>query len=499
MNILIPMAGAGSRFIKEGYTKHKPLIPVTDRRSGKKIPMVVAATLDLPAALESKIIYIDRDFHKKDGVEDEIKSFFPAAKFITVDYLTEGQASTCLLAKEHINNDEELLIAGCDNGIVFDKEKFLEAKKTADVLVFTFRGNEAVLENPKAYGWVETDDSGVVKSVSVKIPISDNPLKDHAIISAFWFKKGADFVKNSAEMIAQNDRVNGEFYADLVIKYCLKNGLCVKVFEVDEYLCWGTPQEYENYEKTINYWRKFYEVEFVRKLSIVVPCYNEEKNIPLIISAFKKAIEKRKNIEVILVNNGSTDNSAAVFKQELQSEDLFKLVDVKKNQGYGFGILSGLEAASGEVLSWTHADMQTDPRDVIRGFDLYLEGSDENILVKGKRRNRAILEFVFTLGMQMIASVALKTYLDDINAQPKIFSKNFYNKFIKNRAPYDFSLDLFLLYTAKKNGLKIKEIEVNFAKRIHGEAKGGGSWRTRFKLMKRTLIYIFKLRKIVIS
>ena len=99
----------------------------------------------------------------------------------------------------------------------------------------------------------------------------------------------------------------------------------------------------------------------------------------------------------------------------------------------------------------------------------------------------------------MIASVALKTYLDDINAQPKIFSKNFYNKFIKNRAPYDFSLDLFLLYTAKKNGLKIKEIEVNFAKRIHGEAKGGGSWRTRVKLMKRTLIYIFKLRKIVIS
>ena len=65
MNILIPMAGAGSRFAKEGYTKHKPVIAVTDRRSGKKIPMVVAATLDLPEIAKSKIIYVDRDFHKK--------------------------------------------------------------------------------------------------------------------------------------------------------------------------------------------------------------------------------------------------------------------------------------------------------------------------------------------------------------------------------------------------------------------------------------------------
>ncbi len=497
MNILIPMAGAGSRFVKEGYTKHKPVIAVTDRRSGKKIPMVVAATLDLPEIGKSKIIYVDRDFHKKDGVEDEIKNFFPSAKFITINQLTQGQASTCLLAKDDINNEEELLIAGCDNGIFFDENKFFQAKKSADILVFTFRGNEAVTENPQAYGWVDADQNGAVKAVSVKVPLSDNPIKDHAIVSAFWFKKGQDFVKNAEAMIAQNDRINNEFYADQVVKYCLQNGLSVKVFEVCKYLCWGTPREYENYENNIDYWRRFYQVELAKKLSIIVPCYNESKNISLIIAAFKKAIGERKNIEVILVNNGSDDDSAAVFTSELYQEKIFKLVNIEKNQGYGFGILSGLEAASGNVLSWTHADMQTDPSDVIRGFDLYPQESGEEIFIKGKRKNRAALEFLFTFGMQLLASAALKTYLDDINAQPKIFSKEFYQKFIKNNAPFDFSLDLFVLYMAKKNAVKIKEIEVNFAKRIHGEAKGGGSWKTRIKLIKRTFSYIFKLRQSV--
>ena len=106
MKILIPMAGEGKRFSDEGYKLSKPVIPTIDRRTGKEYPMVVCATLDLPG-LETdgnNLIYVDRDFHKKDGVEDKIKEFFPKATFITVDKLTEGQACTCLLAKEKIDN-----------------------------------------------------------------------------------------------------------------------------------------------------------------------------------------------------------------------------------------------------------------------------------------------------------------------------------------------------------------------------------------------------------
>jgi hypothetical protein len=96
--------------------------------------------------------------------------------------------------------------------------------------------------------------------------------------------------------------------------------------------------------------------------------------------------------------------------------------------------------------------------------------------------------------MQVFASIVLKQWLSDINAQPKVFSREFYVKHIELNAPYDFSLDLYLMYQAKVHG-KITTIPVYFNKRMHGEAKGGGSFKTRIKLIKRTFAYIFELEK----
>lgn len=235
----------------------------------------------------------------------------------------------------------------------------------------------------------------------------------------------------------------------------------------------------------------------MRNLSIVVPCYNESGNILLIINKFIEAIGTRTDIEVLLVNNGSTDNSAEVFAAAIKSQPTmhFKVVNVPVNKGYGHGVLTGLQEASGDVLAWTHADMQTDPLDAVKGFEVYLKSSEKNVFIKGKRRQRRLLESIFTFGMQIVALFALKTYLDDINAQPKIFSRSFYEGYIKGKAPLDFSLDLFVLFTAKTNHLQILEIPVIFGKRHAGEAKGGGSWKTRIKLIKRTLHYIFELKK----
>lgn len=261
MNILIPMAGAGSRFAAAGYKTHKPAIKVIDRKSKKEIPMVVAATLDLPECTTSNIIYIDRDFHQKDGIEDEIKKYFSQAKFITINNLTDGQASTCLLAEHYINNDTELLIAGCDNGMLYNEADFEKAKQDSDMLVFTYRQNEAVLENPAAYGWIGVDAQNNVNLVSVKKPISDDPLNDHAIVATFWFKRGADFVRLAKKMIAANDRINNEFYVDQIVKYCIADNLKTKVFEIKRYICWGTPQDYENYQNTIKYWEGFIHAE----------------------------------------------------------------------------------------------------------------------------------------------------------------------------------------------------------------------------------------------
>lgn len=260
MNIIIPMAGAGQRFADEGYKISKPAIPTIDRRSGEEIPMVVCATKDLPGVLEegSNITYIDRTFHKEEGVENIIKKYYPKASFITVDKLTEGQACTCLLAKEKIDDSDSLLIAGCDNGMIIDLDKFAKMTKECDILAFTYRHNQAVLVKPDAYGWMIADkDTCKITGVSIKKAISDDPMEDHAIVATFWFRHGSDFVRAAEKMIAEDDRINNEFYVDEVMKHCIELGMDARVFEIERYIGWGTPKDYEEYQATIRYWKEF--------------------------------------------------------------------------------------------------------------------------------------------------------------------------------------------------------------------------------------------------
>lgn len=263
MKILIPMAGEGSRFKEKGYRISKPCIPTYDRKSGNKIPMVVCATKDLPelAPAGENVLYIDRDFHHQDGTEEAIKKYYPKAKFITINRLTEGQACTCMLAEDEINNKDELLIAGCDNGMEMNFEKFLKDKSGTDMLVFTYRHNPAVLKNPNAYGWVITDKAGNIMKISVKVPISNTPMEDHAVVATFWFRKGSIFVEAAKRMIEKNDRVNDEFYVDQVANHVLELGYQAKVYEIERYIGWGTPEDYENYQNTFEYWKEFCRME----------------------------------------------------------------------------------------------------------------------------------------------------------------------------------------------------------------------------------------------
>lgn len=232
-------------------------------------------------------------------------------------------------------------------------------------------------------------------------------------------------------------------------------------------------------------------------LSVILPCYNEQDNLAALFERLDKVAEKNKSLEIILVNNGSTDNSAAVFEKELSKRDrnIFKVVTVEKNIGYGFGILSGLRKAKGNILSYTHADRQTDPMDVLKALDIFESKASDKLLVKGHRKNRKLTEAVFSSGMGLLASAALGTNLQEINAQPKLFSKVFFDS-VEKEAPNDFSLDLYLLYRAKKLG-EIISFPVFFEKRVAGEAKGGSgsSWKVKRKLIKRSFTYIFELRK----
>ena len=171
----------------------------------------------------------------------------------------------------------------------------------------------------------------------------------------------------------------------------------------------------------------------------------------------------------------------------------YKVVTITNNIGYGNGILQGLQQATAKVLAYTHADMQTNPFDILKAYQLYTNSNNKLTIVKGKRTNRNWLDAIFTYGMELYSNYKLRTKLNDINAQPKLFSQAFFNK-IKANAPLDFSLDLYLLYKAKLMGTII-DFPVVFAKRQYGVAKGGGTLKGKWKLIKRTLKYINELQQ----
>src|SRR3989344_4350281 len=122
------------------------------------------------------------------------------------------------------------------------------------------------------------------------------------------------------------------------------------------------------------------------RVSIVVPCYNEEKNIPLLVKRFLEINYDGVGAELILVNNGSSDNSKKIITDYANNCPFIRLVSVKKNRGYGNGIWSGLKKARGEYLCWTHADMQNDLADTLDAYDIIKKQKNpEKCFVKGRR------------------------------------------------------------------------------------------------------------------
>lgn len=257
MIALIPMAGEGSRFKKEGYETPKPLIEVLG------VPMVVRAALALPPA--DTYIFVCRKFHIEEySIDKVLRKWFPNCEIIPIDYLTEGQASTCLVAKDLINNDEPLVIGASDNAMIWSEADFKEVFSNSDAQIWTFRNNVTVTAKPEQYGWVEVNERNEVQNVSVKIPISEQPLDDHAIIGTFSFKHGKDFVAATENMIEKNRRINGEFYVDEMMNEMIELGLQVNVYEVDKYICWGTPDDYQSF----NYWMDFFDSVDFHEFSI---------------------------------------------------------------------------------------------------------------------------------------------------------------------------------------------------------------------------------------
>lgn len=229
MKILIPMAGAGSRFAKEGYTFPKPLIDVM----GKPMIQVVVENLDF----NCEYIFLVRKEHivKYEGILDTLQRITNGrCNYVEVDELTEGAACTALLAKHLINDDESLLIANSDQFIEYQSENFESLKNLTNVdsMVFTFNA-----VHPK-WSFVKTNSRGFVTEVAEKKPISDI-----ATCGIYWYRRGSDFVKYAEQMIEKDIRVNGEFYIAPVYNELIQDSKTLIPFYVENMWGIGTPED----------------------------------------------------------------------------------------------------------------------------------------------------------------------------------------------------------------------------------------------------------------
>lgn len=236
MNVVIPMAGKGSRFVQAGYTFPKPLIPVHNM-NGKPMIQMVVENLNVNA----KFIYIvQKEHYDAYNLKTLLNLITPNCEIICIDEVTEGAACTVLLAEKFINNDSQLFIANSDQFVEWDSNEFFYSMQgdNVDAGMATFRDT-----HPR-WSFAKLDKDGFVSEVAEK-----NPISDIASVGFYWFKKGKDFVSGAKRMILQNKRVNNEFYVCPVINELVADHKKVKVFNVNKMWGTGTPEDLKFFEE----------------------------------------------------------------------------------------------------------------------------------------------------------------------------------------------------------------------------------------------------------
>ena len=227
MNVLIPMAGAGSRFEKAGYTFPKPLIDV----QGKPMIQVVVDNINVDAR---HIFIVQKSHYEKYNLENTLKAIVKNCEIIQVDGVTEGAACTTLLAKELINNDEPLLMANSDQFVEWDSNKFMYSMigDTIDAGILTFEST-----HPK-WSYAKLNESGFVSQVAEK-----NTISNLATVGIYYWNKGSDYVKYAEQMIEKDVRVNNEFYVCPVFNEAIQDGKKVKTYDIEKMWGLGTPED----------------------------------------------------------------------------------------------------------------------------------------------------------------------------------------------------------------------------------------------------------------
>ena len=224
----------------------------------------------------------------------------------------------------------------------------------------------------------------------------------------------------------------------------------------------------------------------MNSVGIVIPCFNEGPGIPKLLEILSDS--DLAGITFLLVDNGSTDETARVLS-EVDLPDNINTLRIEKNQGYGFGIITGLRGLRTDYVGWMHGDLQTSPLELLN----FLEDiENECDYTKGIRTGRPLFDRVFTFGMSALLSIMFMRLMKDINAQPNIIKKTLFEKW--SNPPYDFSFDLYAYIFAMRNGNKISRRRVFFGRRDWGASTWNSGMKSRLKFIKRTLKIAYSLR-----
>ena len=230
-NILIPMAGAGSRFSSAGYTFPKPLIEVNN----KPMIQVVIENLNIKANF---IYIVQKEHYEKYNLKYLLNLITPNCEIVQVDGITEGAACTTLLAKEYINNNKHLLISNSDQFVEWDSNSFYYSmtNDNLDGGMLTFKAT-----HPK-WSFAKLNENGYITEIAEKKPISDI-----ATVGIYYWNKGSDYVKYAEQMIEKNIRVDNEFYVAPVYNEAISDGFKFKPYNIEKMWGLGTPEDLKNY------------------------------------------------------------------------------------------------------------------------------------------------------------------------------------------------------------------------------------------------------------
>jgi len=238
---MLPMAGAGSRFRHEGYRVAKPLIAVRSE------PMVLRAAKSMPVADHWIFLPRQQDLERH-PIERVLRQFVESCSVVPVETLTSGQAATCLLAADGLNEDDELFISSCDYEVRYPREAWhrIVTDPSIDGAIWTYRMRGLPIKNPEAFAYCRVaghGDGTVIAEVVEKRRISDRPELDPMVVGSFWYRRAGDFIQGARRMIDRGITVNGEHYVATSINQLIEAGKRFVIFEVDQWISFGDPFE----------------------------------------------------------------------------------------------------------------------------------------------------------------------------------------------------------------------------------------------------------------